>query len=191
MRKQLAHFFLMASVLIWGTWFGGQFFNWCMIIPKRLSNPPESINAFDIIPTEGDFPFFMLNPFFFLISLTAMLIAWKWAKDSRKWLVLTTFLSFSISIVLIFYLAPLIHSTDYKVNEESLPAQEIIRRVAEWKTGNAIRLLFDFFGFLFSVLALRTWTAEAAAATSDNRINHNDAHIQSESIQKQTSSINN
>ena len=160
MRKKIAHFFLVLSVMTWGTWFGGQFFNWAMVIPKRLSNPPESIKAYDGIPQEGGFPFFLLNPFFFLFSLIAMFLCWKWAQRSRKWLLLSTALSFSISLVLIFYLAPLIHSTDYIAGKESLPAQEIIRRVNEWKTGNVIRLIFDFFGFLISVIALRTWSME-------------------------------
>ncbi len=43
--------------------------------------------------------------------------------------------------------------------------QEIIRRVNEWKTGNVIRLIFDFFGFLISVIALKTWSAETIAVT--------------------------
>jgi hypothetical protein len=38
---------------------------------------------------------------------------------------LTTIISFSVSIVLILYLAPLIHSTDYIAGKESLPMQEI------------------------------------------------------------------
>ncbi len=165
MRKKLAHFFLVASVMIWGTWFGGQFFNWAMVVPKRLSNPPESIKAYAVIPEQGTFPFFLLNPFFFLFALTAMFLAWKWAKQSRKWLLLNTIVSFSISLVLIFYLAPLIHSTDYISDKESLPAEKIIRRVNEWKTGNVIRLIFDFFGFLISVIALKTWSAETSAVT--------------------------
>jgi len=160
MRKSFAQFFLVASVVMWGTWFGGQFFNWAMVVPKRLSNPPESIKAFEVIPQDGSFPFFLLNPFFFLLSLIALLLAWKWAKQSRKWLLLTTAISFSVSVILIFYLAPLIHSTDYIAGEESLPAQEIKARVSKWKTGNAIRLIVELFVFLFSVIALKTWSVE-------------------------------
>lgn len=143
-----------------------------MVVPKRLSNPPESIKAFDEIPVGGRFPFFFLNPFFFLFSLIALLLAWKWARQSRKWLMLTCGVSFSVSLVLIFYLAPLIHSTDYIAGQQSLPAQEIIRRVNEWKTGNVIRLIFDFFGFLFSVIALKTWSAEASTLIANKSNEH-------------------
>jgi hypothetical protein len=166
MRKKLANITLTASALVWGTWFGGQFFNWAMVIPKRLSNPPESIKAYAVIPQDGGFPFFLLNPFFFLLSLLSMFLAWKWAQRSRKWLLITTLIAFSVSLVLIFYLAPLIHSTDYIAGSVSLPAQQLIGRVNEWKTGNIIRLIFDFLGFLFSLIALKTWSEEASAAIS-------------------------
>jgi len=168
MRKKFAQYFLVASVIIWGTWFGGQLFNWAIVVPKSLFNPPDSIKAYAVIPQEGGFPFFLLNPFFFLLSLIALLLAWKWAKQSRKWLLLTTIISFSVSIVLILYLAPLIHSTDYIAGKESLPMQEIKARVSEWKTGNVIRLIVEFFGFLFSVIALKTWSAETSAVTLTN-----------------------
>jgi hypothetical protein len=160
MRKKIAHFFLVISVITLGTWFGGQFFNWAMVIPKRLSHPPESIKAYALISEEGGFPFFYLNPLFFLISLVALLLAWKWARQSRKWLLLTCLVSFCISLVLILYLAPLIHSTDYIIGQQSLPDNEIIRRVKEWKTGNVIRLMFDFVVFLLSVIALKKWSME-------------------------------
>lgn len=163
MKKKFAEYFLIASVMMWGTWFGGQFFNWAMVVPKRLSNPPDSIKAYALILQEGSFPFFLLNPFISLLSLIALLLAWKWGKQSRKWLLLTTIISFSVSLILIFYLAPLIHSTDYIAGKESLPAEEIKARVSEWKTGNVIRLIVEFFGLLFSVLALKTWSAETSA----------------------------
>ncbi len=46
--------------------------------------------------------------------------------------------------------------------------QEIKARVSEWKTGNVIRLIVEFFGFLFSVIALKTWSAETSAVTLTN-----------------------
>jgi hypothetical protein len=79
---------------------------------------------------------------------------------------LSCIVSLSVSLVLIFYLAPLIHSIDYIAGQQGLPSQEIIRRVDEWKSGNVIRLVFDFVGFFLSVIALKTWSAEASTIST-------------------------
>lgn len=161
MRKQIASFLLIASVVIWGIWCGGQYFNEARVIPKMLSNPPESVVAYNTIPTEGGLPFFFpLNPLIFLISLAAALMAWKWARRSRKWLVLTTVIGFGVCLVLILYLAPLIGSIS--VDAGSAPAAEIIARAEAWKFGNRIRLFVEFIGFVLSILALRVWSVESA-----------------------------
>lgn len=111
MRKRIAAFLLTASVLIWGVWFGGQYFNEASVIPKFLSNPPESVIAYNRIPTDGKLPFFFpLNPLIFLLSLAAAIAAWKYARKSRKWLALTTITGFGICLVLVIYLVPLIGS---------------------------------------------------------------------------------
>lgn len=161
MRKQIASFLLIASVVIWGIWCGGQYFNEARVIPKMLSNPPESVAAYNAIPTEGGLPFFFpLNPLIFLISLAGALMAWKWARRSRKWLVLTTVIGFGVCLVLILYLAPLIGSIS--VDAGSAPAAEIIARAEAWKFGNRIRLFVEFIGFVLSILALRVWSVESA-----------------------------
>lgn len=161
MRKQIASFLLIASVVIWGIWCGGQYFNEARVIPKMLSNPPESVAAYNAIPAEGGLPFFFpLNPLIFLISLAAALMAWKWARRSRKWLVLTTVIGFGVCLVLILYLAPLIRSIS--VDAGSAPAAEIIARAEGWKFGNRIRLFVEFIGFVLSILALRVWSVESA-----------------------------
>lgn len=160
MRKQIASFLLMASVAIWGMWFGGQYFNEARVIPKLLSNPPESVIAYNAIPTTGGLPFFFpLNPLIFLVSLVAAIAAWKWAQKSRKWLSLITVIGFGICLALIFYLAPLIGSISRDAG--TVPAAEIIERADAWKFGNRIRLIIEFVGFVFSIIALRVWSAEA------------------------------
>ena len=151
---------LFAAVMVWGIWCGGQYFNEARVTPKRLSNPPDSVVAYNAIPMKGDLPFFFpLNPLFFLMSLAAAIAAWRWARRSRKWLVLSTVIGFGVSFVLIFYLAPLIWSIDREAG--NIPAAEIIARAEAWKFGNRIRLIVEFFGFVFSVIALRVWAAEA------------------------------
>ena len=77
----------MTSAAVWGVWCGGQYFNEARVVPKWLSNPPESVMAYNAIESGGGLPFFFpLNPLIFLLSLAAMLTAWKWARASRKWL---------------------------------------------------------------------------------------------------------
>jgi hypothetical protein len=161
MRKQIASFLLIASVVVWGIWCGGQYFNEARVIPKMLSNPSESVVAYNAIPTEGGLPFFFpLNPLIFLISLAAAFLGWKWARRARKWLVLTTVIGFGVCLVLILYLAPLIGSISG--DAESAPAAEIIARAEAWKFGNRIRLFVEFIGFVLSILALRVWSVESA-----------------------------
>ena len=84
--------------------------------------------------------------------------------------------------MLIFYLAPLIHSTDYIAGQQSLPAQEIIRRVNEWKTGNVVRLMLDFAGFLLSVIALKTWSTEASTVTESKNSKDYSRQITSQGV---------
>lgn len=45
---------------------------------------------------------------------------------------------------------------------ESLKAAEIVAGVEEWKLGNRIRIVVELFGFIFSIMALRVWSAENA-----------------------------
>ena len=161
MRKQIASFLLIAAVVVWGIWCGGQYFNEARVIPKWLSNPPESVVAYNAIPTMGGLPFFFpFNPLFFLLSLAAAIAAWKWARRSRKWLVLSVVIGFGVSLVLILYLAPLIGSINRDAG--NIPAAEIVARADAWKFGNRIRLIIEIIGFVCSVIALRVWSAEAS-----------------------------
>ena len=161
MRKQIASFLLIAAVVVWGIWCGGQYFNEARVVPKWLSSPPDSVIAYNAIPADGGLPFFFpLNPLVFLLSLAAAIAAWRWARRSRKWLALSVVIGFGISLVLILYLAPLIGSISRDAG--NVPAAEIIARAEAWKFGNRIRLIVEIFGFVCSVMALRLWSAEAA-----------------------------
>ncbi len=160
MRKKITTFFLILSVILWGTWFGGQLFNEALVIPKWLSSPPQSMKAYDSIPVKGGFPFFIINPFFALFSLLATISGWRLAVKSRIWLLLATLVGLFVSLVLIFYLAPLIHATNEHAIQGNVPANQIISDAEEWMIGNRIRLAVEFFGFLFSIIALHTWTRD-------------------------------
>jgi hypothetical protein len=161
MRKNLASFLLAAAVVAWGIWCGGQYFNEAMVIPKLLSEPPTSVAAYNAIPAHGGLPFFFpLNPLFFLLSLSALIAAWPWAKRSRKLLVLPVVIGLGIVLVLTFYLAPLIGSIVRDVG--IVPAEEIAARADTWKLGNRIRLIIEVFGFICTVWGLRVWSAESA-----------------------------
>lgn len=163
MRKLTAAVLLMLSVLLWGAWFGGQYFNEARVIPKWLSNPPQSVIAYNAIPSDRVLPFFFpLNPLIFLVSLTGAAAAWNTAQKSRKWLALTGAIGFGICLVLILYLVPLIGSISRDAGV--FPADEIVVRAETWRIGNRIRLVVEFFGFVCSVLALQIWSAESAKA---------------------------
>jgi len=163
-RLRIAGTLLTISCVLWGTWFGGQFFNEARVIPRWLSSPPDSMRAYDAIPAEGGFPFFLLNPFFFLFAAAAAAAAWKWAERSRKWLLLSALTAFAVCLSLILYLAPLIVGMSRHAVAGDLPAAEIAAGVETWKLGNRIRLAFELFGFACSVTALRVWAAEAGRA---------------------------
>ncbi|MDZ4807015.1 MAG: hypothetical protein SGI96_01955 [Bacteroidota bacterium] len=161
MRKQITTLLLFIAVILWGTWFGGQLFNEALVIPKWLSSPPQSMLAYDAIPVKGGFFFFMINPFFTLFSLLATIFGWNVAGKSRTWMLLATLIGFIVSLVLIFYLAPLIHVTNEYAIQGSIPANQIIANTKEWMVGNRIRLVLEFCGFLFSIIALQTWAKES------------------------------
>ena len=155
MRKKITTFLLIVSVILWGTWFGGQLFNEALVIPKWLSAPPQSMKAYDAIPVRGGFFFFMINPFFTLCSLLATVFGWKWAVKSRTWMLLTTLIGFLVSLTLIFYLAPLIHATNEHAIIGNVSPNQIISDAEEWMVGNRIRLVVEFCGFVFSIIALK------------------------------------
>ena len=163
MRKQIAKFLLMASIAAWGIWCGGQVFNELMVIPKWSASPPETIKAFNEIPRKGGAPFFVLfNPLFVILAVASAIFAWKRARRSRKWLALSVVVALAVFAALIFYLVPLVGSTHAHALAGDLPAAEIVARVEEWKFGNRIRLFVELCGFIFSIVALRVWSAEAS-----------------------------
>ena len=160
MRNQAATFLIIISVALWGMWCGGQYFNEARVVPKFLSDPPESIIAYNQIPTVGALPFFFpLNPLIFFVSLAAAIAAWKTARKSRKWLALSTITGLGVCLILILYLAPLINGISTEA--ANLSAEEITGRVAVWRFGNRVRLLIEMFGFVCSIIALRDWSAES------------------------------
>lgn len=164
MRHKIASGLLIASVIVWGIWCGGQVFNELMTVPKWSASPPESLKVYAALPSKGGAPFFPLfNPLFVVLAIGAALAAWKFARRSRKWLVLSAFIAVGLFLSLVFYLAPLVGSMFAHSVAGDVPASEIVAGVEKWKLGNRIRLGVELFGFVCSVIALRVWSAEAAS----------------------------
>jgi hypothetical protein len=163
MRNKVASVILTASIFVWGIWCGGQIFNELMTVPKWSASPPESLRAYDALPTKGGLPFFPLfNPLFAVLAIGAAVAAWKSARRSRKWLALSAGISVVVFAALVFYLAPLIQGMFQHSIAGDLPAADVVTGVEQWKIGNRIRLIVELFGFLFSIIALRVWSAETA-----------------------------
>ena len=163
MRRKLASGLLIASVVVWGIWCGGQVFNELMTIPKWSASPPESLKTYAELPSAGGAPFFPLfNPLFVVLAIGAAIAAWKFARRSRRWLALSALIALAVFFSLILYLAPLVGSMFRHSVAGDLPASEIVAGVERWKLGNRIRLVVELFGFVCSVIALRVWAAEAA-----------------------------
>jgi len=164
MRNKLATALLIASIFVWGIWCGGQVFNELMTVPKWSASPPESLKAYDALPSTGGFPFFPLfNPLFVVLAIGAMIAAWKSARRARIWLALSAGTSLILFIALVFYLAPLVGSMFQHSIAGDLSPAEIVAGVEQWKLGNRIRLMVELFGFVFSIIALLVWSAENAS----------------------------
>ncbi|MEJ7623643.1 MAG: hypothetical protein WKF34_06590 [Pyrinomonadaceae bacterium] len=164
MRNRVASSLLIASIFVWGIWCGGQVFNEMMSVPKWSASPPESLKAYDALPTKGGLPFFpRFNPLFALLAIGAAIAAWKSARRSRLWLALSAGTSVVVSAALILYLAPLVQSMFQHSIAGDLPAADIAAGVEQWKLGNRVRLIVELFGFIFSIIALRFWSAETAS----------------------------
>lgn len=161
MRNKLAPVMLIASIAVWGIWCGGQIFNEMMTVPKWSASPPESLKAFDALPSKGGLPFFPLfNPLFALLAVGAAVAAWKTARRSRKWLALSAATSVAVAASLVLYLAPLVQGMFQHSIAGDLPSAEIIAGVEQWKLGNRIRVIAELFGFIFAIISLRVWSAE-------------------------------
>lgn len=164
MRTKLALALLIASIFVWGIWCGGQVFNEMMTVPKWSASPPESLKAYDALPSKGGLPFFPLfNPLFALLAIGAAVATWKSARRARVWLALSAATSVVVSAALIFYLAPLVQGMFQHSIAGDLPAADIAAGVERWMLGNRIRLIVELFGFVFSIVALRVWSAENAS----------------------------
>ena len=163
MRHKLASGLLIASVIVWGIWCGGQIFNELMTVPIWSASPPDSLKVYQGLPSKGGAPFFPLfNPLFVVLAIGAALASWKAARRSRKWLALSALIAIAVFISLI-YLAPLVGSMFRHSVAGDLSASDIAAGVERWKLGNRIRLIVELFGFACSVIALRLWSAEAAS----------------------------
>jgi hypothetical protein len=164
MRNKLASVLLIASIFVWGIWCGGQIFNEMMTVPKWSASPPESLKAYDALPSKGGLPFFpIFSLLFVVLAIGAAIAAWKSARRSRIWLALSAGTSLVLFISLVFYLAPLVGSMFRHSIAGDLPATEIVAGVEQWKIGNRVRLIVELFGFIFSIIALRVWAAENAS----------------------------
>ena len=165
MRNKLASALLIASIFVWGIWCGGQVFNELMSVPKWSALPPESLKAYDALPSKGGLPFFPLfNPLFAVLAIGAAVAAWRSARRARIWLALSAGTSIVIVAALVFYLAPLVGSMFRHSVAGDLSAAEIVAGVEQWKLGNRVRLIVELFGFVFSIIALRVWSAETASS---------------------------
>src|SRR5688572_21887274 len=163
MRHKLAPGLLVASVIVWGIWCGGQVFNELMTVPIWSASPPESLKAYAELPSKGGAPFFPLfNPLFVVLAVGAALAAWGTARRSRKWLALSAVIALALFVSLVVYLAPLVGGMFRHSVAGDLPASEIVAGVERWKLGNRVRLFVELFGFACSVVALRVWSAETS-----------------------------
>ncbi|MDQ3749425.1 MAG: DUF1772 domain-containing protein [Acidobacteriota bacterium] len=164
MRNKLASALLIASIFVWGIWCGGQVFNELMTVPKWSASPPESLKAYDALSSKGGLPFFpIFIPLVVVLAIGAAVAAWKSARRARKWLALSAGTSVVLFVALVFYLAPLVGSMFRHSIAGDLPVAEIIAGVEQWKLGNRVRLIVELFGFVFSITALRVWSAETAS----------------------------
>jgi hypothetical protein len=164
MRNKLAFALLIASILVWGIWCGGQIFNELMTVPKWSASPPESLKTYDALPSKGGINFFMIfGPLLLIVSIAAAIVAWKGARKARFWLAITAITALGLAIALNLYLAPLVQSMFAHSIVGDLPAGEIIAGVNEWKLGNRIRLIVELIGFVFSIIALNVWSVEKAS----------------------------
>ncbi len=164
MRNKLASALLIASIFAWGIWCGGQVFNELMTVPKWSAAPPESLKAYDALPSKGGLPFFPISGLtFFVLAIAAAIAAWKSARRSRIWLALSAGISVVLFVPLVFYLAPLVQSMFQHSIAGDLPAADIVAGVERWKLGNRIRLIVELFGFVYSIIALHVWSGENAS----------------------------
>ena len=162
MRNKIATILIIASSVLWGLYCGGQLFNELMTVPIWSADPPASLKAYAAMPSRGGFNFFILfNPLFALIAIVALIVAWPSARGAKLWLGLSAATTVAVSLVLIFYLAPLVMSLFVHSTAADVPASEIVAGVERWKLGNRIRLAVEILGFVFSLIAISKWPRDS------------------------------
>jgi hypothetical protein len=83
----------------------------------------------------------------------------------KVWLATTALIAIGLTVVLNFYLAPLVQSMFQHSAVDDLPTFEIVAGVEQWKLGNRIRLIVELFGLVCSIISLRIWSSEIASHT--------------------------
>jgi hypothetical protein len=85
-RKDLARLLLFIATVYWGIWLGGYIFNALMLVPLWSYNPPDSIVGHFRTPHFLLYFFSLVNPWVFLVSLTAWLSTIKFNTGAGVWL---------------------------------------------------------------------------------------------------------
>ena len=138
-------------------------FNELMTVPIWSASPPESLKAYNALPSKGGINFFMVfGPLLLIVPIAATITVWKSARKAKFWLAITALIAIGLTVVLNFYLVPLVQSMFAHSVAGDLPASEIIAGVNQWKLRNRIRLIVELTGFVFSIIALRIWSVENA-----------------------------
>lgn len=85
-RKNAARLFLFIATIYWGIWLGGYIFNAVMVVPLWSYNPPDSMISYFREPRFLVYFFSIVNPWVFLASLVAWLLAVKLDTGAKFWL---------------------------------------------------------------------------------------------------------
>jgi hypothetical protein len=157
-RSKLVGGLLIASVLTWGIWCGGQLYLSLMTLP--LWNSAAAFQAYFQLPRSGRINFFMLfGPTVVALGIGAPLIAWKSSARSRRWQLGSLVCAVAVAMLL-FFTAPSIGNLIDQGEAGTRAPAELMAAVERWKLIKNARLLFELGGFLSAVMALRLWASE-------------------------------
>jgi hypothetical protein len=150
----IARIFMWVAIVVWAIWVGGQTYHAMMVVPIWSVDPPRTIDRY----TEAGegartLPFFVVftTVWTFLSATIAAVAARSLAWRERRWIVGFAFGSLIVSVVLIFWMAPLIWGLI--LPKYSSPAQAAAEfRI--WETANLARLGVEFLLLLVGLKAL-------------------------------------
>lgn len=158
-KSPLAGGLLVACVVAWGIWAGGQLFSSVMMVPM-FTESAGALQAYFQLPRQRPVNFLLVfGPLVVTMGIAGPMAAWKTTTKARKWLLGSLICAVIVAVSFYFAVQSIGTLIDRGLAGTQSP-ETITAGLARWKLAKNARLIVELAGFFASVMALRRWAEE-------------------------------